>query len=238
MLMHYTKSCITSKKLRKVRWKMDFANRGNRPNAAPQQQAGMQQEQQTQSFQPVNNSDKKNKKRFDFGKVTSGVLLIGSTFLVVALILGLVFGVGGESNESEQIQSDKYQAVFLNSQDGQVYFGKLGVYNKDLYQLTDIYYVRVENPIQPEGANQTQQPNISLAKLGNELHGPQDVMYISRDKVLYWENLKDDGQVVTAITQFKANGEQAPETTDTTTTPSTTTPTTQTTTPTTTTPAP
>lgn len=217
---------------------MDFANRGNRPNAAPQQQAGMQQEQQTQSFQPMNNSDKKNKKRFDFGKVTSGVLLIGTTFLVVALILGLVFGVGGESNESEQIQSDKYQAVFLNSQDGQVYFGKLGVYNKDLYQLTDIYYVRVENPIQPEGANQTQQPNISLAKLGNELHGPQDVMYISRDKVLYWENLKDDGQVVTAITQFKANGEQAPETTDTTTTPSTTTPTTQTTTPTTTTPAP
>lgn len=240
--MHYTKSCITSKKLRKVRWKMDFANRGNRPNAAPQQPAGMQQEQQTQSFQPLNNSDKKDRKRFDFGKVTSGVLLIGTTFLVLALILGLVFGVGGESKEADQIRDDKYQAVFLNSQDGQVYFGKLDVYNEDLYILTDIYYVRVENPIQPEGANQTQQPNISLAKLGNELHGPQDVMYISRDKVLYWENLKDDGQVVTAITQFKANGEKAPETEDTTndsTAPSTTTPATEeTTTPTTTTPAP
>ncbi len=221
---------------------MDFANRGNRPNAAPQQPAGMQQEQQTQSFQPLNNSDKKDRKRFDFGKVTSGVLLIGTTFLVLALILGLVFGVGGESKEADQIRDDKYQAVFLNSQDGQVYFGKLDVYNEDLYILTDIYYVRVENPIQPEGANQTQQPNISLAKLGNELHGPQDVMYISRDKVLYWENLKDDGQVVTAITQFKANGEKAPETEDTTndsTAPSTTTPATEeTTTPTTTTPAP
>lgn len=219
---------------------MDFANRGNRPNAAPQQPAGMQQEQQTQSFQPMNNPEKKTKKRFDFGKVTSGVLLIGTTFLVLALILGLVFGVGGESNESDQIQADKFQAVFLNSQDGQVYFGRLDVYNKDLYQLTDIYYVRVENPIQPEGANQTQQPNISLAKLGNELHGPQDVMYISRDKVLYWENLKDDGQVVTAIKQFKENGEKAPETdaTNSSTTPTTTNPSTQSTTPTTTTPAP
>ncbi len=189
---------------------MDFANRGNRPNAAPQQPTGMQQEQQTQSFQPMNNSDKNKKRGFDFGKVTSGILLVGTTLLVLALILGLVFGVGGGAEEADQIQADKYQAVFLDSQDGQVYFGKLGVYNKDLYQLTDIYYVRVENPIQPEGANQTQQPNISLAKLGNELHGPQDVMYIARDKVLYWENLKDDGQVVTAITNYKENGETTP----------------------------
>ncbi len=75
--------------------------------------------------------------------------------------------------------------------------------------MTDIYYVRVENPIQPEGANQQQQPNISLAKLGNELHGPEDVMFIARDQLLYWENLKNDGQVVTAITNFKENGEQS-----------------------------
>ena len=102
--------------------------------------------------------------------------------------------------------------MFLNSADGQVYFGKLGTYNSDLYVLTDIYYVRVENPIQPEGASQEAQPNISLAKLGSELHGPEDVMYIARDKVLYWENLKDDGQVVTAITKYKETG----ETTDTT----------------------
>lgn len=208
---------------------MDFANGGNRPNAAPQQPAGMQ-EQQTQSFQPMNTPEKKSKKRLDFGKLTSGLLLVGTTFLILALIFGLVFGIGGDNKENEQIQTDKYQAVFLDSQDGQVYFGKLAVYNKDLYQLTDIYYVRVENPIQPEGANQTQQPNISLAKLGNELHGPQDVMYVARGKVLYWENLKDDGQVVTAITQFKANGEKAPEA-DATQTPATTPTTTPATTP-------
>ena len=82
-----------------------------------------------------------------------------------------------------------------------------------MYVLSDIYYVRVENPIQPEGASQEAQPNISLAKLGNELHGPQDVMYVSRDKVLYWENLKDDGQVVKAITEYKKTGETTTPTT-------------------------
>jgi hypothetical protein len=189
---------------------MDFANRGNRPAGTPPQPVG-QQEQPTQSFQPVNNEKKKSK--LSIGKIATIVLLVLTVAIFVASILMIATAETDEgASETAVIQTDKYQALFLDSQDGQVYFGKLAIYNDDLYQLTDIYYVRVENPVQPEGADQasTPQQNISLAKLGNELHGPQDVMYVSRDKVLYWENLKDDGQVVTAITEFKANGEQAP----------------------------
>lgn len=188
---------------------MDFANRGNRPTQGQQQSAQQSapSEQPQQSFQPTKNI-KKSGKGFDFGKFTSVFILIAGSLLLLAVLIGLVFGDSTGNAEEEQIQEERYQAVFLDSADGQVYFGKLDVYNSDLYVLTDIYYVRVEQPIQPEGVDQISQPNISLAKLGNELHGPQDVMYINREKVLYWENLKDDGQVVTAITEFKANGEQ------------------------------
>ena len=185
---------------------MDFANRGNRPVQQQQPAPQMGSEQAP--------APQKAKKGIEFGKLGSVFVLIGVALLSAVLLVGLVFG-GKEdkvNKESALINTDKYQAVFLNSQDGQVYFGKLGTYNSDLYVLTDIYYVRVENPIQPEGASQEAQPNISLAKLGSELHGPEDVMYIARDKVLYWENLKDDGQVVTAITKYKETG----ETTDTT----------------------
>lgn len=189
---------------------MDFANRGNRPI--------QQQQPQQQPAPHIGGSDdnssassnKGDKKKLDFGKMSSLFLLFGGTLLIAVLIIALVFGGKDDTTtntETSLIQSDKYQAVFLNSQDGQVYFGKLSVYNDDLYVLNDIYYVRVENPVQPEGQNQQQQANISLAKLGNELHGPQDVMYIQKDQVLFWENLKDDGQVVKAITDFKANGE-------------------------------
>lgn len=188
---------------------MDFANRGNRPTQAPGQSTGAQNEQPSQSqpaFQPPTNNNKKNDKKVDFGKLTSILMLIGIVVLVSALVIGMVFGKGSSGPaEEELILDDRYQAVFLDSQDGQVYFGRLEVYNHHLYRLSDIYYVRVEQPIQPEGADQQQEPNISLAKLGNELHGPEDTMFISRDKVLYWENLKNDGQVVTAITEFKAN---------------------------------
>lgn len=208
--MRYNCSCIKKNNYLSERsggTNMDFANRGNRPNAQAQQQSAPinQQEQlkdpSTSSFKP---STPKKQSRLDFGKISSLFMLITVTLLAFVLVLGLIFFSNG-SQESDAILTGKYQAVFLDSQDGQVYFGKMGVYNKDMYVLTDIYYVRVENPIQPQGT-EAQQPNISLAKLGSELHGPQDVMYISRDKVLYWENLKDDGQVVTAITKFKADG--------------------------------
>jgi hypothetical protein len=31
-------------------------------------------------------------------------------------------------------------------------------------------------------------------------------MYIRKDHVMFWENLKDDGQVVTAIREYQKNG--------------------------------
>ena len=67
-----------------------------------------------------------------------------------------------------------------------------------------------------------------LQKLGSELHGPEDQMVINRDQVQFWENLKDDGQVVKAITTYKANPTAANAAnaagTGTATTPATTTP--------------
>ncbi len=193
---------------------MDFANRGNRPSQTPQQNEGLNNEQPKMAFQPPIRSDAGGSK---LNKITQLLMVVVLSILVLALILALVFKGGAEKfSEDDLIEQNKFQAVFLNSQDGQVYFGKLDVYNDDLYYLSDIYYVRVENPVQPEGADTNttqQQANISLAKLGNELHGPEDAMYISKDKVLYWENLKDDGQVVTAIKNYKENGETTTDTT-------------------------
>lgn len=138
-------------------------------------------------------------------KPTNMVFVAFFAAIAVLVVSMMVFMMVGGSAESELIKKDKYQAVFLSDTSGQVYFGKLKSLNSKYYELTDIYYVKVENAVQPD-RNNTAAQNISLAKLGNELHGPEDVMYISRDKVLFWENLKDDGQVVKAITEFKKNG--------------------------------
>lgn len=148
---------------------------------------------------------KKPKKKIDLGRVFFVILAV----LVAAIIAGSVYLLiaGGGVSTASQVQKDKYQAVFLNSSDGQVYFGKLSVLNRDYYKLTDIYYVRVQT-VQPD-KNQTAQQNISLAKLGNEIHGPEDVMYVNRSDVMFWENLKEDGQVVKAIREYQKNPNSA-----------------------------
>lgn len=130
------------------------------------------------------------------------VSMVVSVALLITALMAFVI-LGGQTDEKELIKADQYQAVFLNDQNGQVYFGKLEVVNSKFYRLTDIFYVRVEQ-VQPDTGEAAQ--NISLAKLGSELHGPEDEMFISKDKVLFWENLKDDGKVVTAIEDYKENG--------------------------------
>jgi hypothetical protein len=132
--------------------------------------------------------------------------------VVTVLIIFVIYFIVRSTNNStiSQVKKNQFQAVFLNSSDGQVYFGKLTQLNKDYYKLTDIYYVRVtsNSSSSSSSSSSTSNQSISLAKLGNEIHGPEDAMFINKNNVMFWENLKDSGQVVTAIHQYEKNGGQ------------------------------
>lgn len=124
--------------------------------------------------------------------------------IIVVIIVALLAGaMMWKKNKSEmgQVKKDQYQAVFLTN--GQVYFGKIAGGSKDSLKLTDIYYLQVQQSVQPSGDENKNENNkdsqISMAKLGDELHGPEDAMYIQRNQILFWENLKDQGKVVQAI---------------------------------------
>jgi len=121
--------------------------------------------------------------------------------VVVLVVLGVLslFGWLPSANFPSVSGSD-WQAVFLTN--NQVYFGHLTDYNKGYATLKDIFYLRAAEPLQ-QGATPGG-PNLSLVKLGAELHGPQDLMYIPKDKIMFWESLKKDSQVVQAINGFLA----------------------------------
>lgn len=118
--------------------------------------------------------------------------------IVVALIL-ILFGFPAVS--SKAIDENAYQAVFLTN--GQVYFGKLSNTRAKYPELHDVYYLQ-RNPQQPQEGETIDQPQIALIKLGNEIHGPVDQMFLQRDHILFWENLKKDSKVVQSILQQKA----------------------------------
>lgn len=124
-------------------------------------------------------------------------------FCVTVLVLSLISYSVLSSNFSEGNRIDKknMQAVFLNG--GQVYFGNIKTLNDHFIRLDNIYYLRVNQQVQPDQNTSSSQNNdVSLVKLGCELHGPQDEMLINRDQVIFWENLKDNGQVEKAVAQF------------------------------------
>lgn len=138
------------------------------------------------------------------GGTLSRVLAV--LLVIVAVVVLAWFGVKAlhAATADAAVKSKQYQAVFLTN--GQVYFGKVANTDNSYVKLTDIYYLQVQQQVQPKDQNSSQQPQVSLAKLGGELHGPEDVMYISRAQVLFWENLKDDGKVTKAIKDYKNGG--------------------------------
>lgn len=130
--------------------------------------------------------------------------------VIISLVI-IIVAVGGywlvkngriNFNLGSPKKANDYQAVFLTN--GQVYFGKLSNLNRRYVRLEDIYYLQVQQ-IQPpeEKTKQEEQPKLTLIKLGNEIHAPEDVMNINRDQILFLEDLKESGQVVQAIQKDK-----------------------------------
>lgn len=131
---------------------------------------------------------------------------------IIILVTAILFGVNtfllGAEKSGVVSDSSGYQAVFLVN--GQVYFGKLANESRPFVMLTDVYYLQVNQALQPAGEGAAQAPDVSLIKLGNELHGPTDAMRINSDQILLIEDLKTDSNVVKAIAEYKRTPAAAP----------------------------
>ena len=106
--------------------------------------------------------------------------------------------------------SGKYQAVFLDND--QVYFGKISSsLNSPFVTLKEVFYLQINQDLQPVPEGAPTQPRFVLVKLGQqEIHGPKSEMLINRNHVLFIEDLRDDSQVVQGIAQFQESQNAAP----------------------------
>lgn len=129
--------------------------------------------------------------------------LIFSVVLVYAAIV-MTIGVFGPHKSLPRDLSSTWQAVFLS--DGQVYFGHLEDENAGFAKLTSVYYLKYGSSLQQANSGLAQassSQNLNLVKLGGEVHGPEDLMYIDKDKILFIEILKNTSVVVQAIQKQK-----------------------------------
>lgn len=177
---------------------MDFRSRGTQvPTTASASSAGSNYSAPSNG----NASNSGNSKFTSWLQRGSVVLLFSVTVLLAALAL---FLYSGGSNPARAIKQDKYQAVFLNN--GQVYFGHINELGNKYLNLGSIYYLQTSST---DSSQATSTPsNVTLVKLGCELHGPYDQMIINNDQVLFWENLQDSSQVVSKIKEAQKSNPQ------------------------------
>ncbi len=124
-------------------------------------------------------------------------------YLVVlfAVIFVAVLGIVYYKHEYRLVSyKHEFQAVFLSN--GQVYFGKIVKENEDVIVLSEVYYLKVNKNLQNDEVT-NEEDKLSLVRLGDELHGPDGVMYLVRENVLFTEDLKPDSKVMQAINNYK-----------------------------------
>lgn len=139
-------------------------------------------------------------------RVRTKTLLLSVVFVTVVAIVVLAVLFFYRASTGASIDGSKYQAVFFTN--GQVYFGKLQTLNDSYMKLTDVFYLQTTetDSTNPQETTTEPKPDVQLIKLGDEVHGPEDAMIISKDQVLFFENLKKDGKVSASIDQY--NGQK------------------------------
>jgi hypothetical protein len=186
---------------------VDFKREAAPVHASQPAEAPQQPVQRQSQASVTSSSSTKNSKLFMWG----GIVLIAIVLTAGTLgAMAMTKNGSGSTLPATTVKSNQYQAVFLTN--GQVYFGKLVGLHSDYLVLKNIYYLQVAQAIQPSDGKTAAAPantgsdsnNVQLIKLGNELHGPEDQMQVSKDQVLFWENLKTDSKVAKAIENYKA----------------------------------
>lgn len=165
---------------------MDFTNRGTQATTSP-----------VATSQPSKRARDDNDGKWFRIAVVTGIAL------VMILIIGVILSIGSSNNsnnEAKYIDTGKLQAVFLNT--GQVYFGNVKSLNNKYFVLSNIYYLQTSGGSNSSTGSSSSN-NVSLVKLGCELHRPYDQMVISASQVTFWENLQSTGQVAKAVATFQ-----------------------------------
>ena len=134
-----------------------------------------------------------------FYTISQSILLIAVAVVLVGLLVFLAWGNSTNDGQSKFIDSNNLQAVFLNS--GQVYFGNIKIVNSSYFDLTNIFYLQSKS--NTATTSSTSASNVTLVKLGCELHAPLDQMIINTSQVSFWENLSPNGQVAKAVATFE-----------------------------------
>lgn len=132
---------------------------------------------------PKNENLGAKKRRWLWAAILLAVFVSGALIFVFWPLLAGIFS-----------PDNSYSAVFLGN--GQVYFGKMVKKNNSEIVLQNVYYFQTNEAT-------TTKTKLELTKLGSEVYGPTDQIFINTSQVVFYEKLRDDSKLVESIKNYK-----------------------------------
>ena len=130
-----------------------------------------------------------------------GASLINMVLIVVISLLVIASAFFYISTMRYTAFDRSFQVVVLDT--GEVFVGKVAREHEDTIELTNVYYLPVSGEDLYSQEYNAIHGELSVVKIGNELHGPEDHMVITRGHVVYIQNLKEDSRIVAAIEEYE-----------------------------------
>jgi len=122
--------------------------------------------------------------------IVVSLIMAGIAFVLgIALVTSLIM----KSQPAQAIDTSKYQVVYLTN--GQAYFGKLQNTSGDFLVIKSPYIAQSVSA-DDKTASATQ---ATLLKVTSQVYGPEDSIAIKASQVTFWQNLRSDSKVSTAI---------------------------------------
>jgi hypothetical protein len=130
--------------------------------------------------------------------------------LVIALAATVLYGALAYSEGYFPFgqRDDQWSGVFLTN--GQAYFGHYHSGPGDYAVLREVYYV-LATQLQSQDPNVRAQTQLTLQRLGGEIHGPKQEMRIAKAQILFVEDLRPDSPLVASIARLKSGATPAPQ---------------------------
>jgi hypothetical protein len=129
------------------------------------------------------------------------------------LALGAAFLVGqlghSPAAAAKGFNANAWYAVFVNSQNQEAFVGHVSDASAGDITMRDIYYLTFEAKDatgHPIASPRPEDIKPVIKKLGQEVYGPKDLVTVNRLNLRYYTQLRDDSQVVKAITAFEHPG--------------------------------
>jgi hypothetical protein len=126
----------------------------------------------------------------------------GRLLIILFVLILIVVGMGGYvySRHSIIVNKNKRQVVYMSN--GQVYFGNLDTSSGQYIELRDAYYPATEQTT-------TSGKSVTLKPISED-YSAENIIYLNRDQILFYENLADSSKINDAIQRFKSSVTTSP----------------------------